>query len=36
MSTHNGIESVSPALAAYTESTLLGDVWKRPGEKRPK
>lgn len=25
------LRSVSPALANYTESTLLGEVWKRPG-----
>ena len=29
--TQNDVKSVSPALAAYTEGTLLGDVWKRPG-----
>lgn len=27
----DGLASVSPALTRYTESTLLGDVWKRPG-----
>lgn len=31
MLTQNDIKSVSPALAAYTEGTLLGDVWTRPG-----
>jgi 4-carboxymuconolactone decarboxylase len=25
------IDSVSPGLAAYTDGTLLGEVWKRPG-----
>ena len=25
------VVSVSPALAAYAEATLLGEVWKRPG-----
>ena len=25
------VESVSPALAAYTRDQLLGDLWKRPG-----
>jgi 4-carboxymuconolactone decarboxylase len=29
--TQNDIKSVSPALAAYTQGTLLGDVWERPG-----
>jgi len=31
MLTQNDIKNVSPALAAYTEVTLLGDVWKRNG-----
>jgi len=31
MLTQNDIKSASPALAAYTDGTLLGDVWKRPG-----
>ncbi len=31
MLTQKDINNVSPALAAYTDGTLLGDVWKRPG-----
>lgn len=27
----NDVQSVSPAIARYTEQGLLGDVWKRPG-----
>ncbi|MCC6776406.1 MAG: carboxymuconolactone decarboxylase family protein [Hyphomicrobiales bacterium] len=28
---HHDLAAVSPALAAYTHSKLLGEVWKRPG-----
>ncbi len=31
MESQNDIGSVSPALAAYTSDTLLGELWKRPG-----
>jgi 4-carboxymuconolactone decarboxylase len=31
MLTYEDVRSVAPALAAYTQSRLLGDVWKRPG-----
>lgn len=31
MPSQTDIQSVSPALAAYTETKLLGEVWKRPG-----
>src|SRR4029434_2927790 len=31
MPTFDGVRSVSPALARYTQGPLLGDVWKRPG-----
>jgi 4-carboxymuconolactone decarboxylase len=29
--TYEDVRKVAPALAAYTENRLLGDVWKRPG-----
>lgn len=31
MLTYEDVRRVAPALAAYTQSRLLGDVWKRPG-----
>jgi 4-carboxymuconolactone decarboxylase len=31
MLTNEDVRRVAPALAAYTQSRLLGDVWKRPG-----
>ena len=31
MLTLDDVRSVSPALARYTQGSLLGDVWKRPG-----
>ena len=31
MPTLDDVRSVSPALARYTQGSLLGDVWKRPG-----
>ena len=31
MVSQHDIESVSPALAAYTHDKVLGDLWKRPG-----
>lgn len=31
MLTQSDIKNVSPALAAYTQDTLLGNLWKRPG-----
>jgi 4-carboxymuconolactone decarboxylase len=31
MLTYQDVREVAPALAAYTEKRLLGDVWKRPG-----
>jgi 4-carboxymuconolactone decarboxylase len=30
MPTKNDVQSVSPALESYTESKLIGEVWKRP------
>jgi 4-carboxymuconolactone decarboxylase len=30
MPTSNDVQSVSPALESYTESKLMGEVWKRP------
>jgi 4-carboxymuconolactone decarboxylase len=29
--THEDVRKVAPALEAYTQNRLLGDVWKRPG-----
>ena len=31
MLTYEDVRKVAPALAAYTQNRLLGDVWKRPG-----
>jgi 4-carboxymuconolactone decarboxylase len=31
MLTYEDVRKVAPALAAYTQDRLLGDVWKRPG-----
>jgi 4-carboxymuconolactone decarboxylase len=31
MPTYEDVRSVAPALEAYTQNRLLGDVWKRPG-----
>jgi 4-carboxymuconolactone decarboxylase len=31
MPTYGDVSQVAPALAAYTQDRLLGDVWKRPG-----
>ena len=31
MPNHEDVSQVAPALAAYTQDRLLGDVWKRPG-----
>ena len=31
MLTYDDVRKVAPALAAYTQNRLLGDVWKRPG-----
>jgi 4-carboxymuconolactone decarboxylase len=31
MLTYDDVRRVAPALAAYTQNRLLGDVWKRPG-----
>jgi 4-carboxymuconolactone decarboxylase len=29
--TYEDVRQVAPALVAYTQNRLLGDVWKRPG-----
>src|SRR5439155_4831362 len=31
MPTYEDVRKVAPALEAYTQNRLLGDVWKRPG-----
>ena len=32
--TYADVRKVAPALEAYTQNRLLGDVWKRPGLRR--